>query len=54
MASLALEKIDKTAIIKPRIVDPENPGNILAGYQLKIKKPKEAPAQINDKRVGKS
>ncbi len=46
VAILAPERIDIVASIKAKIVDPENPGNILAGCQLKIKKAKEAPVVI--------
>lgn len=47
MASLALERMHKTAIKKPKILEPESPGKILAGYQLKIKNPAAQPTTIN-------
>ena len=46
VASFAPDKIAKTAIKNPKMVEPENPGKILAGCQLKIKRPMLAPQVI--------
>ena len=46
VAILAPDKIAKIASIKAKIVEPEKPGKILLGNQLKIKKPPETPATI--------
>ena len=44
VATLAVERIERVASIKAKMVEPEKAGIILEGYQLKIKNPAEVPA----------
>lgn len=49
VATLAPERIDNVAIINPSMVDPENPGKILAGCQLKTRKAADTPETMNER-----